>query len=300
MRTLHIDTGMEMRGGQRQVLLLLEGLAARGQPFSVLARSGGKLQKAVRARGWKVKCANLPNVFRLSLHADIVHAHDARAHTLAAIASRKPFVVSRRVVFPIRTSAASQWKYRCARAYLAISRAVARELEAAGVPAGKISVVYDAVASSGCPWHWSPGAPVVTPASNDPAKGGDLVCAASDLEKTIPVVFSHDLARDLPDASAFLYVSRSEGLGSAALLAMSMGVPVVASRVGGLAEVFEDEVSGLFVANDPPAILAAIRRITGDRELAERLSRQGRLRVERQFTPEALVEQTMAVYRSVL
>ena len=65
-----------------------------------------------------------------------------------------------------------------------------------------------------------------------------------------PVVFSADLESDLLHAAAFLYITRSEGLGSAALLAMAMGIPVVASRQGGLTEVFEDERSGLFVQND--------------------------------------------------
>ncbi len=294
MRTLHIDTGREMRGGQRQVLLLLEALAARGEPFSVLARRGGKLHSEVGARGWPVKSASLLNTFRESADADAVHAHDAGAHTLAAIASRRPFAVSRRVIFPVRTSALSKWKYSRADAYLAISGAVARELRLAGVRPEKIAIVYDAVAAGAPEWHWSPGAPVVTFASEDPAKGADLIRSAFP-----SAVFSHDLARDLPGGSVFLYISRSEGLGSAALLAMSLGVPVVASNIGGLAEIFEDGISGLYVPNEPSAIAAAVRRVTTDRDLAERLSRNGRLRIEQRFTPDALVEGVMAVYRSI-
>ena len=67
----------------------------------------------------------------------------------------------------------------------------------------------------------------------DPAKGRDLVERAA-VAAGVPIVLSQDLNADLQNASLFLYISRSEGLGSAALLAMSLGVPVIASRVGGL------------------------------------------------------------------
>ena len=74
------------------------------------------------------------------------------------------------------------------------------------------------------------------------------------------VCYSSDLERDLPHASVFVYITRSEGLGSAALLAMARGVPVVASRVGGLPEIVEDGVNGMLVPNDPEAIACGDRR----------------------------------------
>ena len=43
----------------------------------------------------------------------------------------------------------------------------------------------------------------------------------------------------------FVYITESEGLGSAVLLAMAAGTPVIASRVGGLPEAIEDGVNGL-------------------------------------------------------
>lgn len=289
-----------MRGGQRQVLLLLDALFARGEPFQILARREGALAEAVRSRGWPVRNASLANIFRFSAGADVVHAHDARAHTLAAVASQRSIVVSRRVVFPVRRSLMSAWKYRQAGVYLAVSQAVAKQLQSAGVPASKILLVHDAITDSPLLWRWRPGAAVVALASDDPGKGGQLVRAAEALCPGLPITFSYDLARDLPRASAFIYITYSEGFGSAALLAMSMGVPVIASKVGGLAEVFEDEVSGLYVTNDPAGISEALVRITTDRKLAERLSSEGRLRVQREFTVDALVNRTLLAYRSVM
>ena len=63
---------------------------------------------------------------------DLVHAHDASAHTLGLLA-RLPLVVARRVVFPIR----SRWKYRRADHFIAVSEAARRVLCQGGVPERK-------------------------------------------------------------------------------------------------------------------------------------------------------------------
>lgn len=300
MRVLHVDTGRELRGGQRQALLLGEALAARGEQVSFLARTGSPLFRRVVDLGLPVYSASFRNMRMHSAAADIVHAHDARAHTLAAIASRPPFVVSRRVVFPVRASYASRWKYRRAHSYLAVSEAVRKELIQARVPPHRICVVHDAVGSSEYLWSWQSGAPVVTFASSDPAKGSDLIRSAAVLWGPVPLQFSSNLTADLPHASAFLYITRSEGLGSAALLAMSMGVPVIASAVGGLLEIFENGVSGMHVANEPTQIAASVSRLLTDRETAERISRNGYERVRDSFNLDVMVARTLSAYRSAL
>ena len=98
----------------------------------------------------------------------------------------------------------------------------------------------------------------------------------------------------------FVYLTRSEGLGSAALLAMSMGVPVIASRVGGLQEIVEDGVSGLLVENEPHEIAAAMQRLLQDPELSHRLIQNARANVEARFTQSHLVAATLASYRRAL
>ncbi len=76
--------------------------------------------------------------------------------------------------------------------------------------------------------------------------------------------------------------SRREGYGVVAREAMAYGRPVVATRVGGLADAIEDGVSGLLVpAHDGPALRAAIQRALGDSALRERLGAAARDAVER-------------------
>jgi len=299
VRVLHIDTGRDLRGGQRQVLLLLELLSTAGHECKLLARTAGLLRTEASRLGVAVLPATLRNVWSHSAKADIVHVHDAHAHSLAAVASPRPFVVSRRVAFAVRRSFVSRWKYRRARRFIAVSKFVAAQLYSAGIPSEKIDVVYDAAPRITTANEWSPDAPVVALANDDPMKGRDLVQLAA-AKSGHQVVFSKDLSSDFRRASMFVYITRSEGLGSAALLAMSMGVPVIASRTGGLQEVFEDRISGLYVENEPAQIASAMCRITNDAEFACRLIREGRARVATQFNTHRLLEGTLASYARAL
>ncbi len=296
---MHIDTGSEMRGGQYQVLLLLRVLRDAGHESVLLANPKGALWEAARAAGFSVFPAEAKELWQQSRSATLVHAHDARAHTVAAIASRRKFVVSRRVAFPVRRSLASVWKYQRATRFLAVSHFVAQELQAAGIRAEKIDVVYDGVETITRSESWSAADPAVALSSKDPEKGRDLVERAAEIAR-IPVVFSNDLEQDLRRASMFVYISRSEGLGSAALLAMSMGVPVVASRVGGLAEVFVDGISGIFVSNEPSGIASAMRRILDEPALAHNLIEHAKARIEDGFTKRNLLAGTLASYGRAL
>ena len=299
MRILHIDTGEEMRGGQYQVLLLLDGLRSAGHDSTLLARENGPLWELAATAGFPVHGAETKELWRSSKDSAVVHAHDARAHTMAAMASRRKFVVSRRVAFPVRRSVASLWKYQRAARFLAVSQFVAKELRASGVRTEKIDVIYDGVDAPLSTAEWSADNPVIALASEDPQKGRDLVEQAA-AEAGIRVLFSNDLKTDLEHASLFVYMTRSEGLGSAVLLAMSMGVPVIASCVGGLTEVFADGISGIFVRNEIGEIAGAMQRVLNDPALAHGLAEQGRARIAECFTKQHVTRGTIASYERAL
>jgi hypothetical protein len=299
VRILHIDTGREMRGGQRQILLLMNGLREAGHECVLLARPDGPLRSAAESAGFAVQPATLRNLWLESKEGAIAHAHDARAHTLAAIGARRTFVVSRRVAFPVGRSLAAGWKYRRPARFLAVSQFVAEQLRLAGVSQQKIDVVFDGVEPVTGTEDWRPDFPAVALASTDPAKGRNLVEQAAQAAD-VPVVYSNDLSRDLRRASMFVYVTRSEGFGSAALLAMSIGVPVIASRVGGLPETMRDGESGILVENDPRQIACAMRKLLDDPALARALVKGAKLQIENCFTRQHLVERTLASYRRAL
>lgn len=280
------------------MLLLLRLLRDAGHESMLLARQGSPLFHAARSGGFPVGASGLAAIYQQSHRVDIVHAHDARAHALCAAASRQRFVVSRRVAFPVRRGILSRWKYGRADRYLAVSNFVALQLEEAGVERSRIDIVHDAVQDI-TPGIWDPTAPAVALDSNDPGKCRSLVADAAG-RAGIPMIFSPDLPRDLARASMFVYLTRSEGLGSAAILALAMGIPVVASRIEGLAEVFEDGVSGLYAVNDAEAAAAAMRRIIDTPGLALSLSEAGQRRARTEFSGTRMIERTLAAYGQVL
>lgn len=287
MRVLHLDSGREMRGGQWQVLRLHRGLLEQGIDSMLLAHPASPLAGAA-ARD-SLPCANLSG-FRVATESrkyDLVHAHDARSHTLAAVFSSQPIVVSRRVAFPVKRSIVSRWKYRRPTRFLAVSRFVAEELARGGVSANRIDVVYDGVP---VPDNAASGIAILTPRSTDPGKCMELALAAAK-EAGIPLIPSGNLEKDLPRSQGLVYLSTSEGLGSGILLAMAHGLTVVASRVGGIPELIEDDVTGILTENNIPSIVAALERM--DR----RLGTAARLRVMERFTVRHMIAATLESYR---
>lgn len=287
MRTLHVDTGREMQGGQWQVLYLVEKLAERMTDAALLAPEGSPLLAEARRRGLDAR--PLSRFLGELRRTDLIHAHDSRAHTYCAFASLRPssppLVVSRRVGFSIKQSLASRWKYLHATSYLAVSQYAAGRLKDAGVGRGVIRVVYD-----GIPIPASPAKPETGRVLAVPAKSAELA--------GIPVHLTTNLFDDLPTASVFLYVSEMEGLGSAAIAAMASGVPVVASGVGGLAEVVEHERTGLIVRDGDYA--KAVRRLLDNPNLAAEMGAAGRKKAMREFSVEKMVQGTLDAYNEIL
>jgi glycosyltransferase involved in cell wall biosynthesis len=132
----------------------------------------------------------------------------------------------------------------------------------------------------------------------------ELERRAADLGLGRRVVFT-GFRSDVPAVARELAVSVLtsfiEGLSNVLLESMAAGVPVVASSVSGNPELVEDGENGLLVPpGDPPALAAAIDRILREPELARRLGRAGRRRVEERFTLERLVRDTERVYVNAL
>ncbi|MCX6624828.1 MAG: glycosyltransferase family 4 protein [Acidobacteria bacterium] len=293
MRVLHVDTGRQMRGGQWQVLHVLGGLREAGCEVELLAPAGSPLYGRAVAAGFAVTPYSPWRLARRAGAFDLVHAHDARSHTVAAAVTAKPLVVSRRVAFAVRPGLLSRWKYRRPAMLLAVSEFVAGRLREHGVEAARIRVVYDAVPLA--PWFAGERSGLVAPATGDPMKGSALVAEAG-----VEVKFSSNLAEDLRSAEALVYLTHEEGLGSAILLAMMAGAAVVASGVGGIPELIEHERTGLLTGNEPSAIAAALRRLRDDPALRDAMAGRARQMVEQRFTIPVMTAGTISAYEEVL
>jgi glycosyltransferase involved in cell wall biosynthesis len=95
--------------------------------------------------------------------------------------------------------------------------------------------------------------------------------------------------------------TEGEGLPGVLRESLAMEVPVVATDVGGSREVVMDGETGLIVPpSDPKAMAQAILRLLKDPELRLKMGRYGHKRMEEQFSIDAMVNQTEALYRSLL
>ena len=105
-----------------------------------------------------------------------------------------------------------------------------------------------------------------------------------------------DLASFFPGLDLFIMPSKAEGLGSSALWAMAYGLPVIASRVGGLPEIVVENVSGwLIPPGSPQALADAILQAARDPGKLGEFGRLGRQRAE-EFSAALMIGRTEALY----
>ncbi|MHB1016858.1 MAG: glycosyltransferase family 4 protein [Coriobacteriia bacterium] len=137
---------------------------------------------------------------------------------------------------------------------------------------------------------------------------GSIEAALLDLAAASPVAGRIDFLGHVPEVAPLYPLldvvcvpSLSEAFGLSAVEALALGVPVVASAVGGLPEVVQDGVTGRLVPpGDPSAIASAVLDILGDPERARAMGTAGADRVEDTFTAEAMILGYLRVYEDVL
>jgi glycosyltransferase involved in cell wall biosynthesis len=154
---VHVASGREWRGGQRQVWLLARELRRLGlQRQTIITTEGSELARRLADDGLSVRAVRwragldlralwaVRQELRASRAPALVHAHDAHALTLAGLARlgrSVPLIVTRRVTFPIRR--AGFWTR--ADRIIAISAAVGDALAARGVSPERVHVIPSGV-----------------------------------------------------------------------------------------------------------------------------------------------------------
>jgi colanic acid/amylovoran biosynthesis glycosyltransferase len=106
-----------------------------------------------------------------------------------------------------------------------------------------------------------------------------------------------DVARLLAACDLSVMSSVKEGMSNTIMESMAAGKPMVATRVGGNAELIADGETGFLVPpRDPAALADAIQRILEDPALAKAMGLQARARIAQQFSVEAMVQATKQLY----
>ncbi|MCP4809838.1 MAG: glycosyltransferase [Proteobacteria bacterium] len=310
MRVVHVDTSTELRGGQRQLQLLVAGLRDSGVDQAVVRVPGSPLDgvlgdvERIDARpGGDPR--NLPVLH--GIVCDVLAAHTSQAHQVSVLAGRRP-VVHRRVDFPVSGGV----KYRRALGYVCVSQAVADVLPADC----STVVVHDGVEplASMPPAEVGPGRVVLAVgALVDHKDHATLALAAQGLDARVLVAGEGPLRSELEAtalellgqrtdvaalfarADVFVHPSKLEGMGQVVVEALLAGCVVVATRAGGVPEVVG--AAGLLVPpQDPDALRGALRRaLDGDHPSTDVARARGGL-----FSVQRMVDGTRAAYARFL
>ena len=301
-------------------------------------KADGLAVASIRMRGaWDLLAVRRIRRLLSAWRPSIVHAHDPRSHSLAltALVGRRnsvPLVVTRRLPTPLRGGL--KYSGRVAR-FVAISGAVRDALRDGGVPAERIVLVYPGVARptvvtprdwrAECAW---PAGTVVAGVVGPLAKAAGLstleritanIPAATAAALRLVILggqalgrtqlgaveayragFVHDVHNAMAGLDLLLHPGSAEGLGTAVIDGMALGVPSVAFAGGSVAEIVESDRNGLLVPTEDAAAFArAVTLLVHDPERRARLAAAGPTRAS-QFGPEEHVDGMAELYRDLL
>lgn len=126
----------------------------------------------------------------------------------------------------------------------------------------------------------------------------DQVRAAGLQEMFVFLGHRTDIPALLASCDIGVLASRTEGLPNAVLEYMAAGLPVVATTVGGVPEIIENETNGFLIPPENPAALSgAILRLLKDGQMRKRLGNAGRERILAQFNFTSVMARLKQLYK---
>lgn len=362
LKILQAISGKEWSGGQQQTLSLLLGLRKRGHDVKLACPAGSLLGEKARAEGIEVfeapmkREADFHSMYSLykfikKERFDVVNVQRPKVHTLAQVASYfadvPVFVVTRRVLFPIKSRISAKVKYQFGVSkIIAVSEGIKRVLTESGIDEGKIVTIYSGTDLERFNPETLDGMRIRKEFDiPDDAQVVGMIANYSDYRghnyfgEAVPLILkevpnacfiiagrdttsekltgqaeSLGVARnirfagfrsDVPELLSAMDISvnssLSEGLAGALRESLAMGVPVVATNVGGNPELVKDGINGLLVPpGDPESLASAIVKLLKDRDLREKMGEAGMEYVVKNLTVEAMVDKTEKLYYGLL
>lgn len=133
---------------------------------------------------------------------------------------------------------------------------------------------------------------------------GQLESQAAELgisEQVLFAGFQRDVDPYLRGLDVFVLSSLHEGVPMSLLEAMSMYIPVVCTRVGGIPEVIADNHNGVLVdSDDAESLAAALKKIAADRSFAARLAENARCTVTGELSFDSCLASTISLYGAMV
>jgi glycosyltransferase involved in cell wall biosynthesis len=120
-------------------------------------------------------------------------------------------------------------------------------------------------------------------------------------EKIIFTGYKRDVPEIIQTIDIFVLPSLTEGLSISILEAMASSKPVIATNVGGNPELVINKKTGILVPpKDPEALANAMIELIKNKKLREEMGREGRKRVEKEFTIEKTAKKYIKEYKNIL
>lgn len=270
---------------------------------------------------------------------DIVHAHEARAVHWAWLQRglrRTPYILTRRLDKEIRQNFFNKFTYRNAYMTVAVSSAVAVRLaeivekeKIASIPDAYRNLISTVSGVDGIRQEFGSGFVVGhIGALVDETKGQRVLLeAARRLQLLVPemkfvfvgdgkdslvlkkesegmpnvywVGFRENIGDYLNCFDVFAFPSRQEGMGSSILDAMNFGIPVVASRVGGIPDIISNEKLGLLIdSGDVDSLVSSLMRLYVDKALRDEIASLALAHVG-SFSAEVMAKRYLSIYREI-
>ncbi len=118
-------------------------------------------------------------------------------------------------------------------------------------------------------------------------------------DKVHLIGITDDVYRYLIDSDVFVLPSIHEGMPMTVIEAMCVGIPIVATDVGGISEMVQDGISALFCQTTPESICSAVKNMIRSEELRIQLSARAKKDIHK-FTSEYMASNYMKLYTKIL
>lgn len=269
----------------------------------------------------------------------LVHAHDAKGVHWAYLHYRlkgTPYLITRRVDSPVKRKWFNQQCYSHASARVALSHVIKRLLE--DNQCGDVTLIPSAyarltpspeatnnfreefankflVGHAGAVVDRHKGQRVLIQAAQklehqapdiqfillgDGEDAETLKAESSSLSNVSWLGFKSNIADYLAGLDVFAFPSRNEGLGSVVLDVMQLGVPVIATDVGGIPDIVKHQQTGLLIPSDDADALAnGIMELRENAALRKRLA-QGATERLNQYSPTSMADSYWHLYQSIV
>jgi glycosyltransferase involved in cell wall biosynthesis len=131
----------------------------------------------------------------------------------------------------------------------------------------------------------------------------EAFAAEARIKNRVKFLGSWDNPEDIMSSSDIVVVPSTwyEAFGRVVIEAMNHGVAVIASRIGGMAELFDDGVEGVYVQPaDPSELALALRTMEQDRQRLRAMGASGRALVGQRYSITRVVQQYADLYEELL